>query len=286
MADATHTITNFRSPTEKGMRQHGAAVTQGSNPITLTPDFRNTGSGKPIYIYNVLPLEHKGINRSRPYTNVTIPACKDGEKVSSPFMIPEIVNVPRQSATSFEVQIQTEDGRRRAMDIINPANIGLNQDLSDEQLQRQTGDNFLDQEGNNLNNLGVFWSELGPDDPRLDEQVTKFKARAEKTLNSMINKAKIKEATGKIQDITPLERFAVAYFGITTSWNQVHEHKVTCPNCGDQIKQGVALHRNQFGDKCVLDWKRAYRTGGVKKDEVPEDFHEEVFGKAAPKTIK
>lgn len=276
MADASHRISSFRPPTERGMRKHSSNMTAGTTPATLSPDFRsNSDTGDLIRIYNVLPLQHSNINRSKPYTSVTIPACEEGKKVSEPFVLPSVVNSPYSPLGSFEVKYNGEDGRRRAMDIINPANIGLDQDVA----ASKSADGQIDQEGNNLNDLGVFWTELAPDDPGLDVLIAKFKARAEKTLNVFINNAKVKEATGKIGSINALERFAVAYFGIKTSWNQVHEHKVSCPNCGDDIKSGIALHRNQFGDKCVLDWKRAYETGGVKKDEIPDAFYEVVFGK-------
>ena len=44
---------------------------------------------------------------------------------------------------------------------------------------------------------------------------------------------------------------------------------ISCPNCGALVKDGLAYHKNEFGEKCILDWEKTYQAGAVKLEDVP-----------------
>jgi len=45
------------------------------------------------------------------------------------------------------------------------------------------------------------------------------------------------------------------------------DHMISCPNCGDPIKDGIAYHRNSFGDKCIVDHARCVKLGIIKASD-------------------
>ena len=74
----------------------------------------------------------------------------------------------------------------------------------------------------------------------------------------------------KLQEVLNLDHhLAAEMFGIDVDWHRVTTPKIECPNCGEKIKEGIAFHY-QNGNRCVLDWERAYLAGAVKKEDVPD----------------
>jgi hypothetical protein len=62
---------------------------------------------------------------------------------------------------------------------------------------------------------------------------------------------------------------AAEMFGQDVDWHKVTTPKIECPNCGEKIKEGIAFHYSN-GQKCILDWERAWLAGAVKKEDVPD----------------
>jgi hypothetical protein len=89
----------------------------------------------------------------------------------------------------------------------------------------------------------------------------------------------------KLQEVlTEDHHLAAEMFGQDVDWHRLSTPKIECPNCGEKIKEGIAFHRVN-GDLCVLDWEKAYLSGAVKKDQVPEGkrWFEEKRGPGRPK---
>lgn len=80
-------------------------------------------------------------------------------------------------------------------------------------------------------------------------------------------------------EINPEVHIAMDVLGMVAPWHSKNEVRVDCPNCGDPIKQGIALHMSTAGVRCVIDWRQAYENGSIKKDEVPPGKRWAGFGK-------
>ncbi len=132
--------------------------------------------------------------------------------------------------------------------------------------------------GNNYNQQGLFWSK---NDPPTEQELKEAELRLEKFYRGLLEKATATEtaAPNQLPDlINDHYRLAADYFGEEYSWHKKRivkkseTAKEQCPNCGGEIKTGVAFHFDPESGICVIDWKRAYNAGKVKKEDVPDDF--------------
>ena len=277
--EATHEITATHMPGTGKARSMEIAGNAG--PWTLVPNAIPM-TGKTIKIYSVLPFDFGEINRAAPYSRVHLNVCKDGCKVSEPFVIPPFVRQQKGVMGKFEVTFNYADGREIASDILNPT-LGPNwrdPNCQDIKVNNDLWSGGFSNIGNNLNDYGYFWTTIDRDDPALDPLIEKFRARAVITLNRHAQDAVQKETDGAMKSITRLEYFACAYLGVQLRSAAIVQRMSSCPNCGESIKDGIAYHRNQFGI-CVIDWQRTVAAGVVKKADVPEEMR--WFKESEPK---
>jgi hypothetical protein len=54
--------------------------------------------------------------------------------------------------------------------------------------------------------------------------------------------------------------FAMDYLGKQAPWHMSMRHMISCPICGDQVPEGIAYHRNSFGDRCIIDMAKYERS--------------------------
>lgn len=231
----------------------------GENVIEVQDSGRE--AGYVIYVYNILNREYV-VNQPPLFPSFTIPACPPGQKVSHTFL-PPFVRETYIKPGSTEYYYKMLDGRKAATSLLNPSAFpGTNWDS-----QIQNWDN-LDQQGNNLNLYGVWWSLTMPDETeKLDEEIKIFRARATKTMNALITEAEKLNAAGDLKNITPLMHFAMDYLGKQANWHMSHAHMITCPGCGAPVKEGIAYHKNDFGEKCIVDVVR-YKKMMAERREV------------------
>jgi hypothetical protein len=179
-----------------------------------------------------------------------------------------------------ERYIDSHDARRLAQDIVNPDNLTLNQDYKIDATRVYSM-------GNDYGRLGVFWS---LNEKPTYEEIKKAVQRKEAYYRARLQEASILEMTAprRLADyLTINDHIAADYFGQEFSW---HKHQVrgeTCPNCGEQIKPGVAFHKSAVldGNLCILDWRRAVETGVRKREDVPYEarwFNEKDLKKSSP----
>jgi len=226
-----------------------------------------------VYLYNV--SEHT-YEFSRPplIRKAVIVGRQPGHnsKVVLAARLPQPLLVPKGNVDSNEIDIVPQDARRFAMDIINPDNLGLNQDAV---IQNATSI------GNNLGAKGVFWSLNGPGATKNKEQLKRLYnievaeeptqkeisdavARMEKYYRYLLNQAKTVEASSPkdLPDtITPEHHVAAEYFGEEYSWHGKRARTDFCPNCGERIKANSAFHKTEEGTLCIIDWHRAVKAG-------------------------
>ena len=239
--------------------------------------------GYVIYVYNIVDLPHP-VRQTGFYLN--IPACPKGQKVAwttLPAWTRDIYVKPG----STEYMYKMIDGRKAATSLLNPAAYPSKD--WDTQLANWQAD---DQQGNNLNAYGCWWSLTMPEETdKLDREIALFKKRVLDTMNGLVAQAELFYAAGDRKSITPLMHFAMDYLKKKAEWHMSMQHMISCPNCGEDIVDGIAYHKNDFGEKCIVDVERYEKMLAAQKrvtraapaPEVAEDDEEIEEAPAAPK---
>lgn len=248
-------------------------MTQGLNNSYLNNNIDPGAFRKPefeVYLYSVSNKEH---HRAIPpmIPGLTFKACPDDKdyvevaKLSHPFEQAD------RDVDNGEVRMRFHDARKVAMDLICP-------DAATMDSAFPANSYTVD-----LRAQGIFWS---MNNPPTEEEVKKARGRVEKYYRTLLERATALEYTNPkelAERINEDYHLAADYFGEEYSWHKARVRKVTpaakvaCPVCGDDIKAGVAFHRDSEGEYCILDWKRAYDAGRVTKKQVPEDKRWEGF---------
>jgi hypothetical protein len=212
-----------------------------------------------VHMYNVGERSHRISNGL--IKNALIPGVKNGERYVKCFSLPNIVNQCWQDPDNGQLRTYGEDGRRVMMDLINPANMGIDQDfeLPPDQIVSQ---------GSNLAVWGLFWSAY---DPPQEEEIAKAVTRMEKHYRRLLTEADALDRAGKRGDILEIHHTAASYFRYKGTWNTVVEVPTDCPVCGNPMRKGAAFHMFDGGGICVNDWKRTVAAGARTKDQVPDE---------------
>lgn len=208
--------------------------------------------------------------------------------------LPQPLLIPRGNVESNEIDIIPTDTRRFATDIINPENLGIDQDAFIDSKNRISV-------GNDLGKKGVFWSLNGPgasqnefaqrkfgmklfEEPTTEE-VNKAYERMEKYYRHLLEEADAVEASapGDLQKLlTPEHHAAADYFGEDRKWHGKKARTDFCPNCGDRIRAGAAFHRNEDGVLCVIRWVDAVKAGVKTREQAFDATSDAQF---APKVV-
>ena len=105
-----------------------------------------------------------------------------------------------------------------------------------------------------------------------EEDLRKARARMEKWYRQCIADAQALARVGKQNEITAEMHLAADHFKVRESWHAVLEAPGSCPNCGADIKPGIAFHSTSEGKICVIDWKRTVEAGAKTLQQVPESL--------------
>jgi hypothetical protein len=107
-----------------------------------------------VWIYNISQEEHtlgNGVIKS-----LKVPACKDNELYSVVTSLPAVFITSKPNVDSGEIDYVVSDGRRIAMDLINPSNLGIDQNANCDSLRWGSAI------GNDFSKKGVFFSTHNP----------------------------------------------------------------------------------------------------------------------------
>lgn len=259
---ATYTISQNQ---KKAMGQAQALADQENHgSTTLITQDRQTEPDYFIYVYNL--LEKEWIVRQPPlFAAFHIPKCEKGKRFAVT-LLPAFVNEVTMKAGTTELSYKQIDGRKAATSLLNPGAFpGTNWE---GQLHNWNTD---DQTGNNLNNFGCFWSLTRPDETdKLEVEIALFLDKCKVTMEELVKRAEELAESDEKKLITPLMHFAMDYLGKQSVWHMSMQHKVTCPNCGDQVLEGIAYHRNSFGDRCIIDMAKYQRS--VVQSRAPQQL--------------
>lgn len=275
----THTLAQDQKRAMSQSREMQERENHGAT--TLVTQDRGREPDYFIYVYNI--LEREWIVRQPPlFPAFHIPACEKGKKFSFT-ILPPYVNEVMQKAGSTELSYKQVDGRKAAMSLLNPgAYPGI-------QWESQLHDwDTDDQTGNNLNNFGCFWSLTRPDElDKLEVEIGYFKERLRKTMEELVKRAEELHDSGERKLISPMMHFAMDFLGKQSAWHTSLKHMVSCPVCGDTIQDGIAYHRNAFGEKCIIDMDRymksVIQTRPAQQVATEEDLDEEIPVAPAPR---
>ena len=200
-------------------------------------------------------------------------ACEEDEEYRVVMKIPQPFYQHYLGIESPEFRAVGIDARKLAQDVIDPDHPYFEGYNPDSEVAKPTGIN------RNLSVQGLFWVEEKDCTKEGNKVIPPKKAlddahrRRETYYRRLLDEATALEMTNREElqfkiSYNPDYRFAAEYFGEETSWHKTRVKAVKCPNCGSDIKPGLAFH--SIGDTiCVLDWHRAVASGVKKREDVP-----------------
>jgi hypothetical protein len=197
---------------------------------------------------------------------IVIPAREPGELIGSPFVIPDIVQMPVDQAGNWELGTRGVDGKFLAQDALNPEDM-----RGSWKTVRKKLESTLANEGTNLYHWGCFWDVTKGTD--LDEapNAAAMEAtikRMEDNYNRLIDEAQMLSLDSKtIGQIGYTHRVAANYFKRSFTWNIRYEKQNSCPNCGNSLP--VTASRC-FQCKRVINLEAALREGTITRQEAIE----------------
>jgi hypothetical protein len=219
-----------------------------------------------VYIFTV--SKKPRFVRRKLFPGLTLRGCEQGERyvlcapIADP--VPEVIKNEMTGGSD----IKEHDGWRSCIDMLNPSN-----PTPDPFLGTGNPDFFSNRNGNNLIAEG-FW-------PSLNETPTEEEIkRAEKNRDARYSwlaresqrlAARSKRDLDEFLQTYPDTHNALDALGIKTDWHTPMTVTASCPNCGDDVKQGLAFHKSSVTDKlCVIDPLRAYQAKAISKKELEE----------------
>ena len=248
-----------------GAIQEGPSAKEKS--LYLDPDQMRS----PEYTVYLHSISKRSFEQSHPiYRNVIIPACPKDKRYITFMRITHPVSIPTVDPDNVGGPLKWtfENGKRAALCVCNPSYVSNDLNAQDnpppDWAQISSGECDLTRQG-------VFAS--------MNEVPTETELKKAEDRRLAYYKMRFEEANGllrsdpkKLQEVLNLDHhLAAEMFGVDVDWHRVTTPKIECPNCGDKIKEGIAFHYSN-GNRCVIDWERAYLAGVVKKEDVPEQL--------------
>lgn len=210
-----------------------------------------------VYIFNVSDHE---IRIERPWCNfnpadmsraLVIPACPKGQRVSKPYRIADVVQMPLRNDVTRTVTTIGQTGEFLAQDAINPEDPSGSWRTVRPVMPGQSFN-----EGVNMYRWGLFWT---LNETPTDEEVNTARKRLEDNYNALITEAKNLWAMGEKgrSQIGNTHRRAASYFGLEFEWNVLYRTQKECPGCGERISDSAVIC------KCgaTFDWQKAMDLG-------------------------
>ena len=219
-----------------------------------------------VFVHSISKRSHDQPNAV--YGNVIIPACpKDKRYITVRRIVHPTgraeVNPDNVSGPSKMFWL---NGKGLALSIINPSFMGNDLTIQDRDLEPESQLHLGDCD---LLRQGVFAS---LNEVPTEEELAKAEKRREAYYKFRFEQANGLERSNprRLQEtLTQDHHMAADMFGVDVNWHRKVSPKVDCPQCGEQIKEGLS-HHFANGRICVLDWERAYLAGAIKKEDVPE----------------
>lgn len=227
-----------------------------------------------VYLFNIAKQEYK-VSRLPLIKEMIIPAREESKKYAIVTKLPSPFKFPKGNIDSNDIDIVVLDGRRMAMDIINPDNLSLDQDAVITQSFSV---------GQNLGRLGVFWS---VNEVPTEVELKAATKRLEAYYRGLLTEARAVETSnpqGLSSMLTPAHHAAADYFHETFNWHKKEVHLESCPRCGSPAKVGAPFHALEGGGLCVGDWDATIRAGVRSRAQAYEATENEKYAPKQPKS--
>jgi hypothetical protein len=250
-------------------------MTQGLNNSYLNNNIDPGAFRKPdyfVYIYSVSQKEH--IRRIPPMIpQLVLKACPADQDYIQVARLAEPYEQADRDVDTGEVRMRFHNAMKIAQDIVCPDAPDIDSPVAVGTMSS----------GTDYRAQGFFWS---LNNPPLEWEVKKAHKRVETYYRGRLERNVALEYTNPKELAERLcedDHLAADYFGEEYSWHKQRVRKVNAPAkiecsfCGDEIKPGVAFHKGDDGELCILDWRRAHAAGKVTKKQVPEDKRWEGF---------
>jgi hypothetical protein len=210
---------------------------------------------------------------SHVYFKGKLQGCHNGERYVKCYSVPDppqqISIDAERGGKRVEVEPRDEAGWRVAIDILNPNNPSTNPYY---QMDAKAAAYFSTGQNVDLIRYGLFPS---LNEIPTEQELQKAEEARNKTYEKLVADAFEEQASNPqgfrvwLRNNPDIYEAAEA-LGVEADFlTKRAQIKQTCPNCGTSLNAGIAFHMFE-GGLCVLDWKRAYEAGRVKKEDVPE----------------
>jgi len=243
---------------------------RGANPENFNVFFSGHTMRDPKRIIYIHTVAKKSTN---PLTRILFPrlilrGCENGERFVTCAAIPDPISQASPDQERGGSRIDEHDGWRAAIDLLNPTNFS-----NDPFLGTQNPDFFANRNGQNLIALG-FWPSLN--EVPTEEEIKRAEKNRDQNYRWLTREA-TRLAAVSTKDLNeflqtyPDTHIAMDALGISANWHTLNVVSASCPNCGDNIKQGLAFHKSSATDKlCVIDPEKAYKAKAITKEEYEE----------------
>ena len=259
---ATNAITSFGQVSAGAIKGETSASVKG---LYIDPDVLRQPEYT-VYLHTISRRAHMQDNHI--YRTVMVPPCPKDKRsvcfmrVQHPVQIPSINphDVNGAPVWSFE------NAKRVALGVCNPGYTTTDLNVQDKELDPAA---VIASGESNLTRQGIFAS---MNETPTEEELRKAEKRRENYYRFRLNEADglARSNPRQLQNILMEDHHLAAdYFAVETDWHRAPSAKVDCPNCGSKIPTTASFHYDN-GRICILDWEKAWLSGAVKKEDVPE----------------
>jgi hypothetical protein len=184
-----HPTMTILKRTEKTVRLE-AGLNNGANRLEQLNLVNLLARTKRVWIYNISQQEY--VLGNSIIRKLKVPARKDKEDYAVVTSFPELVAEPVYNVDNNETHFYLIKGERLAMDLINPSNLGLDQDATGMSygITLSIGTNFSDR--------GVFFSTKNPP---LRKDLAGARKRYKKYCTALIERANIERLTSEAPEL-------------------------------------------------------------------------------------
>jgi len=257
------------SMTNTGMNSDKSrSAMKGANREAFTPVLPGRAMRPPLRMIHIFSVARRGFDIKHPlFPRLRLRGCENGERyvLCTSFGDPIPQACPDQERGGS--RIDDNDGWIAAIDMLNPGNFTL-----DPYHGASNPSFFANSNGTNLIAEGIFPSE---NEKPTEAELKRAEDARDRHWRYLAREAQRLFALGAKQGNEFLQRYpdvhmAMDALSISASWHTLNEIKSVCPNCGDDIRPGIAFHQSSTGILCVIDAEKALKAGAISRERYTE----------------
>lgn len=252
------------------------AIMAKANAGRFNPEVDRNMQRAPDRMIHIFSVSRRSFTIKRPplFLNVHLRACGKDDRYVPVAHIPDPLMQAVHDIEKGRQRGEANDGMLCAIELLNPNNPTYDPDWNPP---AELAAAFSSSKGCDLFKQGLF---ISLSEEPSEKEIRGAEKRREHFYKGLIAHADELEATDrkelvefvKGEDGTDL-RLALDFYGEKREYHKPMTATRSCPNCGEDVKAGVAFHKNaELGVICVIDWQRAVQAGVKTKNDVPEEF--------------